>query len=83
MRQTAANSENHDARLLYIVDLASCRAHYLTPLMDARHDMVLADVKRNAADRSTLMRYESRFRYHDEVVSVFSNGICFKGGEVR
>ena len=43
----AANNENHDARLLYIIDLASCRAHYETPLMDARHDMVLADVMRH------------------------------------
>ena len=45
--QRTYNNENHAARLLYTFDLASCRAHYGTPLMDARHDMVLVDVRRN------------------------------------
>ena len=43
----AANSGYHAARLLYTIELASSRAHYKTPLMEARDDVIPADVRRN------------------------------------
>ena len=47
-RARSDNSGYHDARLLYIIDLASSRAHYGTPLKDARDDVIPVDVRRNA-----------------------------------
>ncbi len=58
MRRISHNNGNHDARLLYIIELAclrppraqfggsltSSRAHYGTPSMDARDDVIPADV---------------------------------------
>ena len=41
----AANMRYKDARLLYMMGLASWRAHYGTPLVDARHDFVPQDVE--------------------------------------
>ena len=42
---TAANSCDHDAHYLYSQkEFAQCRAHYETPLMDARHCVIAADV---------------------------------------
>ena len=46
-RARADNSGYHDARLLYIMDLASSRAHYKTPSKEARDDVIPADVRRN------------------------------------
>ena len=46
-RARADNSGYHDARLLYRIDLASSRAHYGTPSMEARDDVMPADVSRN------------------------------------
>ena len=46
-RARADNSGYHDARLLYTIDLASSRAHYGTPLMEARDDVIPADVSRH------------------------------------
>ena len=46
-RARADNSGYHDARLFYTIDLASSRAHYDTPSMDARDDVIPADVSRN------------------------------------
>ena len=43
-RARADNSWYHDARLLYIMDLASSRAHSGTPLKEARDDVIPADV---------------------------------------
>ena len=43
-RARADNSGYHDARLLYTIDLASSRAHYGTPSMEARDDVIPADV---------------------------------------
>ena len=34
--------------LLYIMELAPCRAHHSTPIMDARHSVIPVDVRRNA-----------------------------------
>ena len=45
--QRAYNNGNHDPRLLYIIDLGSSRAHYGTPSMDARDDVIPADVSRH------------------------------------
>ncbi|MCL4539470.1 MAG: hypothetical protein M1378_07710, partial [Bacteroidetes bacterium] len=38
MPATATNNGNHDARLLFIMELAPCRAHHGTPSKDARHE---------------------------------------------
>ena len=46
-RARADNSGYHDARLLYTIDLASSRAHYGTPSMEARDDVIPADVIRH------------------------------------
>ena len=46
-RARADNSWYHDARLLYRIDLASSRAHYRTPLKEARDDVISADVSRH------------------------------------
>ena len=48
-RARADNSGYHDARLLYTIDLASSRAHYGTPSMGARDDVIPVDVMRHAA----------------------------------
>ena len=50
-RARADNSWYHDARLLYRIDLASSRAHYGTPLKEARDDVIPADVMRNCFAR--------------------------------
>jgi hypothetical protein len=46
-KTTSHNIGNHDARLLYIIDLASSRAHYSTPTKDARDDVIAVDVMRH------------------------------------
>ena len=46
-RAQADNSGYHDARLFYTIDLASSRAHYGTPLVEARDDVIPADVIRH------------------------------------
>ena len=48
---TADNSGDHDARVLYTIELAQCRAHYGTPLTDARHCVIAADVMRHLRNR--------------------------------
>lgn len=44
---TSHNNGNHGPRLLYMVDLGSSRAHYITPRKEARDDVIAADVSRN------------------------------------
>lgn len=43
----SANNGNHDARLLHTIVLGSSRAHYGTPLMDARDDVIAVNVRRH------------------------------------
>ena len=52
-RARSDNSGYHDARLLYRSDLASSRAHYGTPSMEARDDVIPADVKRHGRGRDS------------------------------
>ena len=48
--RAADNSGYHDARLLYIIDLASSRAHCRAPSKEARDDLIAADVIRKLAN---------------------------------
>ena len=52
----APNNGNHDPRLLYILVLGSSRAHYSTPLMDARDDVIAADVRRNGGTAKWILQ---------------------------
>ena len=47
---TTYNSRYHDAHYLYFEkEFAQCRAHYVTPLLVARHCVVPVDVRRKRA----------------------------------
>jgi len=60
-RARADNSWYHAARLLYKIELASSRAHYGTPLKEARDDVIPADVMRHRFARPSIMFAQDQF----------------------
>ncbi len=57
MSATAYNNGNHDARLLYIIELAPCREHHGTLLKDARHGVIPVNVMRNGLQVVNELRF--------------------------